>query len=74
MRFDDSFDVTKCLQKVEIPDLCAPISGLPSTISTMVGIGVGFLTLIPASYPPPLLLRTTMVLILDGSLEHGAHI
>ena len=30
--FDDSFDVNKCLQQIEIPDLllmCAPISGLP---------------------------------------------
>ena len=35
---DDSFDVTKCLQQIEIPDLlhmCAPCSELPSNISTM---------------------------------------
>ena len=33
-----SFDVTKCLQQIEIPDLhymCAPCSELPSNISTM---------------------------------------
>ena len=37
--FDDSFDVTKCLQQIEIPDLlhmCAPCSELPSNISTML--------------------------------------
>ena len=34
----DSFDVTKCFKKIEIPDLyqmCAPFPGLPSKISTM---------------------------------------
>ena len=36
--FDDFFDVTKCLQPIEIPDLlhmCALCSKLPSNISTM---------------------------------------
>ena len=36
--FDDPFDVTKCLQQIEIPDLhhmCAPCFKLPSSISTM---------------------------------------
>ena len=37
--FDDSFDLTQCLQQIEIPDLlqmCAPSSQLPSNIRTMV--------------------------------------
>ena len=37
-KFDDSFDVTKCLQQFEMPDvwhMSAPCSELPSTISTM---------------------------------------
>ena len=37
--FDDSFDVTKCLQRVEISYLlhmCAPCSKLPSDISGMI--------------------------------------
>ena len=37
--FDDSFDVTKCLQQIEIPDLinmCGTCYELPSKISTMV--------------------------------------
>ena len=37
--FDDSFDVTKRLQQIEIPDLlnvCAQRSELPSDISTMI--------------------------------------
>ena len=37
--FDDSLDVTKCLQRIEILDLlhmCAPCSELPSDISTMI--------------------------------------
>ena len=36
--FDESFDVTKCLQQIDIPDLlhmCAPCSKLPSIIRTM---------------------------------------
>ena len=35
--FDDSVDITKCLQQIEIPDLlqmCAPGSELPSNIDT----------------------------------------
>ena len=39
IRFDDSFDVTKCLQQIEIPRLlhmCAPRSELPPNISSMV--------------------------------------
>ena len=35
---DESFDVTKCFQQIEISDLlylCAPRSELPSNISTM---------------------------------------
>ena len=43
IEFYDSFDVTKCLQQVEIYDLirvCAPCSKLPSNISTMVFIKV----------------------------------
>ena len=38
IEFDDSFDVTKSLQQIEIPDLlhfCTPCSELPSNISTM---------------------------------------
>ena len=40
MEFDESFDVTKCLQQIEIPDIwhtCAPRSELPSNVSTMIG-------------------------------------
>ena len=36
--FEDSIDVTKCLQQIEIRNLlhmCAPCSKLPSNISTM---------------------------------------
>ena len=36
--FGDSFDVTKCLQQFEMPDvwhMSAPCSELPSTVSTM---------------------------------------
>ena len=39
MGFDDSLDVTKCLQQIEIPDLlhkCAPGNEQPSNIKTMV--------------------------------------
>ena len=38
---DDSFDVTQCLQQIEISNLlhiCAPCSELPPNISTMVGL------------------------------------
>ena len=35
IRFDDSFDVTKCLHQIEIPDLLQMCSELPSNISTM---------------------------------------
>ena len=38
IEFDDSFDVTKCFQQIEIPDLlhmCAPCSELSSNILTM---------------------------------------
>ena len=43
--FDYSFDVTKCLQQLEIPDLfhmCAPCSELPSDIRTMVRLKYTF--------------------------------
>ena len=36
--YDDSFDVTKCLQQIEIPDvlhMCAQCFELPSSISTL---------------------------------------
>ena len=36
--FDDTFDVAKCLQHIEMPDLfhkCAPCSDLPSIKSSM---------------------------------------
>ena len=39
--FDNSFDVTKCLQQIKIPGLlpmCAPCSELPSYISTTLSI------------------------------------
>ena len=38
-RFDDSFDVTKCLQQIEKPDLlhvCAYSNEQPSNLKTMV--------------------------------------
>ena len=38
IKIDDSIDVAKCLQQIEIPDLlhmCAPCSALPSYISIM---------------------------------------
>ena len=37
--FDDSVDVTKCLEQIEMPELlhmCAPCYELPSNRSTMV--------------------------------------
>ena len=37
--FDDSFNVTKCLQQIGMPDLfhmCVPSSEQPSNINTMV--------------------------------------
>ena len=36
--FEDSFNVTKCLQQIEMQyllNMCAPCSELPSNISTM---------------------------------------
>ena len=39
IRFNDSFDASKCLQQIKIPDLlhvCAPCSELPSIINSMV--------------------------------------
>ena len=40
-RFDDSFDVTKCLQQIERPDLlhvCAKSNEQPSNLKTMAFI------------------------------------
>ena len=36
--FDDTFDVTKCLKQIDLPDLfhmCAPCAKLPSNITEM---------------------------------------
>ena len=52
--FDDSFDVTKCLHQIEIPDLlhmCATCAELSSNISTMAKINSnGFTSWVPDIY------------------------